>query len=164
MGITDKERGSKVFGHVTGLTGITSKNATLPSEVDQVTQRASVTLTAAEVKALKTTPQALVAAPGSGKANVVVEIFATHNFTTTSFTGSNNLEFRYTSSNGAKVTADIDAAFLLATEDTYKSVKGVVTEQTPVANAPIVVNVPTADPAQGLGTVKVQVYYRTITV
>lgn len=153
MGITEKQRGQIVRG-----------NAALPTSDDQVTHRTVTTLTAAQIKALKTTPLAIVAAPGAGKANVIVEIFAAHNFLTTSFAGSNNLEFRYTSSNGAKATADIDANFLLATANAYRSVKGVVTELTPVVNAPIVANVPTADPTQGLGSVTVKAFYRTITV
>jgi hypothetical protein len=95
---------------------------------------------------------------------VPVQIFAKHTFLTTHFTGSNDLEFRFTSSNGAKVSADIDSAFLLATATAYRSVSGIVTELTPVVNAPIVVDVPTANPAQGLGSITFQVFYRTITV
>jgi hypothetical protein len=153
MGITDKQRGKKIFGAQDML-----------SQADLLVRKATKTLTTAQVKALYTTPIALVAAPGAGKANVVVEIFAKHTFLTTSFAGSNNLEFRYTSSNGAKVSADIDAAFLLGTATGYRSVKGVVTELTPVVNAPISINVPSADPTQGLGSLTVQVFYRTITV
>jgi hypothetical protein len=153
MGITDKQRGKKVFGA-----------QDLLSQADLVLRKATKTLTAAEVKALYTTPQVLVAAPGAGKANVPVQIFAKHTFLTTHFTGSNDLEFRFTSSNGAKVSADIDSAFLLATATAYRSVSGIVTELTPVVNAPIVVDVPTANPAQGLGSITFQVFYRTITV
>lgn len=164
MGTTGKQRGGKVFGRVQTLSSMQNVNATLPSEDDQVIKRASTTLTAAQVKALNTTPRSILAAPGAGKANVIVEIFATHNFLTTSFAGSNDLEFHYTSSSGAKVTADMDNAFLLATEDAYSAVKGVVTNYTPVENAPIAVNVATGDPTQGLGSVNFKVYYRTITL
>lgn len=164
MGIAAKIRGKAVYGYVQALSGMQSGNAVLPTYNDCVIKRSETTLTAAQLKALNTTPISIVDAPGSGKANVVVEIFATHTFLTTSFAGSNNLEFRYTTSNGSKVTADINASFLLATATAYRSVKGVVTELTPVANAPICAFVPTADPTQGLGSVKVQVYYRTITV
>lgn len=153
MGITSKTRGKHLVGDQDNL-----------QRPDSVLRRRATTLTAAQIKALYTTPQVLVPAPGSGKCNVVVEIFAKHNFTTTAFAGSNNLEFRYTSSSGAKVSADINASFLLATANALRSVKGVTTELTPVENAPIVADVPTADPTQGLGSVTVQVYYRTITI
>lgn len=153
MGITSKVRGKVISG-----------DQDLLSRPDVVIRRRATTLTAAQVKALNTTPQSLVPAPGTGKANVVLQIFAKNTFLTTAFAGSNNLEFRYTSSNGAKVSADIDAAFMLATATAYRSVTGVTTELTPVVNAPIVIDVPTADPTQGLGSLTVQVFYRTITV
>jgi hypothetical protein len=153
MGVISKIRGKQIVGA-----------QDLLSEADRVIRRAATTLTAAQVKALNTTPRSLVTAPGAGKANVVLQIFAKHTFLTTSFAGSNNLEFRYTSSNGAKVSADIDAAFLLGTATGYRSVTGVTTELTPVVNAPIVIDTPSADLTQGLGSLTVQVFYRTITV
>jgi hypothetical protein len=153
MGIVEKVRGKSLKGSFQELQAIGTGV--------KVAER---TLTAAELKALYTTPLALVAAPGATKCLAVVEVFAKYVFTTTAFTGSNNLEFRYTSSNGAKATADINASFLLSASGTnYRSVKGIVTEQTPVVNAPIVIDVPSADPAQGLGTMKVTVVYRVVT-
>jgi len=150
MGIISKIRGRAVYGDVQTLYGGLGKQV--------------LALTATQVKNLYTTPLAIVPAPGAGKVTSVVEVVAKYVFGTTAFTGSNNLEFRYTSSNGAKVSADIDAAFLLAASGTnYRTVKGVVTELTPVANAPIVVNVPSANPGQGLGTLTLTVFYRTIT-
>jgi hypothetical protein len=153
MGITDKQRGKKIFGA-----------QDLLSQEYAIIRKATTTLTAAQIKALYTTPLAVVAAPGAGKANVVVNIFAKHTFLTTSFAGSNKMEFRYTSSNGAKVSADLDNALLLLTATGYRHIGGVATDLIPVVNAPIVVNVPTADPTQGLGSVRLDVYYRTLTV
>ena len=153
MGIVTKVRGKQIIG-----------DQDILSRPDVVIRRRATTLTATQVKALNTTPQSVVPAPGAGKVNVVLEIFAKHTFLTTAFTGSNNLEFRYTSSNGAKAANDIDAAFLLQTATSYRTTRGVETDAVPVVNAPIVVDVPTADPAQGLGSVTVQVFYRTLTV
>jgi len=154
MGIINKTRGKSIFGEMDLL-----------SRPDVIIRRRATTITAAEIKALNTTPLSIVPTPGAGKVNVPMLIFAKYTFLTTAFTGSNNLEFRYTSSNGAKVSADLDAAFLLSASGTnYRTLNPVTTEQTPVVNAPITISVPSADPAQGLGNLVVQVFYRTITV
>jgi hypothetical protein len=161
MGVISKQRGKVVVGEasIIGNTGLDVNDLAV-----NALQKAQRVLTAAEVKALYTTPLALVAAPGAGKVISVVEVFAKYVFGTTAFTGSNNLEFRYTSSSGAKVTADIDAALLLAASGTnYRKVSPIEAEITPVANAPIVIGVPTGNPAQGLGALTITVYYRTIT-
>lgn len=153
MGVVHKVRGKVLYGA-----------QDLLDQADLITRKQTTTLTATQIKALHTTPLAIVSAPGAGKANVVVNIFAKHTFLTTSFAGSNKLEFRYTSSDGAKCAADMDNALLLATETAYRHVTGQEADMVPVVNAPITISVPTGDPTQGLGSVTVQVFYRTITV
>lgn len=122
-------------------------------------QRAKVTLTAAQVKALFTTPQTLVAAPGTGKVISVDEIVATMNFGTVQFTGANAIELRYTDGAGVKVTGDLAAAWLnAASTRTDKAIGAAVAIG--VANAPVVVAVPTANPGAGDGTVTFDILYR----
>lgn len=124
----------------------------------------TVSLTAAQVKALFTTPCTLVAAPGSGKVALVHEILFSSTFLTTAYAGANNLEFRYTNGAGAKVTADIANTTLnFATGTRYASVAGVTTELQPVANAAVVVCVPTANPTLGDSIVKFTVIYSIVT-
>jgi hypothetical protein len=151
MGVISKIRGKSIIGTEDRL-----------YDPQNVLRTATVSLTNAQSKALATTPQVLVAAPGAGKCIAVVEIYAKNTFLTTAFAGTNTLEFRYTSSNGAKVSADIDAAFLLVTATAYRSLKGVATELTPVLNAPIVVDT-TGDATQGLGSLKFTVQYKVVT-
>lgn len=122
-------------------------------------QRAKVVLTAAQIKALNSTPITIVAAPGAGKVISVDEIQATMNFGTTQFTGANAVEVRYTDGSGQKVTGDLAAAWLNnASTRTDKAIGSAVT--TAVANAAVVVAVPSANPGAGDGTVTLDVLYR----
>lgn len=124
---------------------------------------ATVTLTASQVKALNGTPITLVAAPGASSYIVVDEIRHKLTYGSIQFTGSNNLEFRYTNGSGAKVTADIAFATLNAAATNYRVLKPVTTELTPVLNAPIVVYVPSANPGAGDSTITYVVRYHIVT-
>lgn len=120
----------------------------------------SIPLTATQVKALFSSPITLITAPGAGKIITVNRIVFASTFATAAYTGSNNLEFRYTGASGAKVTADIAAATLnFASGVQYSTVAGVVTELVPVVNAAVVVCVPTANPAAGDSPVMLYVEY-----
>jgi hypothetical protein len=122
-------------------------------------QRAKVTLTSAQIKALNSTPITLIAAPGAGKALSVDEIVATMNFGTTQYTGANAVEIRYTDGSGVKATGDFASAWLdNASTRTDKVIGAAVA--TAVLNAPIVASVPAANPAAGDGTVTFDISYR----
>ncbi len=131
---------------------------------EEVVRTASVTVPTASVLTLNGTPVALVAAPGASKVILIEEITCKLVFNSVAYTGSNALEFRYTNSSGAKVTADLSSAFLNSASGTnYASVKSVVTQLTPVANAAIVVFVPSANPGAGNSDLVFQIKYRIVT-
>jgi hypothetical protein len=135
--------------------------ARLSEDVARTTQ---VTLPTAAVLLLHTTPYTLVAAPGAGKVILVDEITAKLVFNSIAYTGSNALEFRFTDGSGAKVSADLASSFINSASGTnYATVKSVVTALTPVANAAVVVAVPTADPAAGNSAIVFSVKYRVVT-
>jgi hypothetical protein len=138
--------------------------AALLVDTPATAQIATVTLTAAQVKALNTTPRTLVAAPGAGKVIVVDRIFGETLGATAAFTGANALEFRYTNGSGTKVTADLPASFINAADATtvLGTVGGIEAALVPVANAAIVAFVPVANPggATAAGTITLTVVYR----
>jgi hypothetical protein len=138
--------------------------AALLVDTPATAQIATVTLTAAQVKALNTTPRTLVAAPGAGKVIVVDRIFGETLGATAAFTGANALEFRYTNGSGTKVSADLPASLINAGDGVtvLGTVGGIEAALVPVANAAIVAFVPVANPggATAAGTITLTVVYR----
>lgn len=121
-------------------------------------------LSAADIIAMRTTPVALVPAPGANNLIIVEDIVFKMVRTATAFTGGGAVEFRYTDGAGAKVTADVSAILVTGAAGTaYSNVAGVTTELTPVANAAIVITNATAAFATGTGTGVVSVKYRVLT-
>jgi hypothetical protein len=121
-------------------------------------------LTAAQIKTLYSTAITLVAAPGAGKAIVVDKIVAKLTYATAVFTGSNNLEFRYTNASGDKVLLDGGYAFLNGAADAFAEIVKDDANVTPAINAAVVVVVPSANPG-GTGaasTLTLDVYYKIV--
>lgn len=120
-----------------------------------------VTLTSAQILALNSTPVTLI--PAFSQSLIIVEgITARLNFNSVAYTGANAVEFRYTDASGAKVTADMAAAFLNSSSTSYNHVAGVVTALTPVINSPLVVRVPTANPGDGDSTLDIFIKFYTV--
>lgn len=128
-----------------------------------VLAEASVTLTAAQVKALFSTPITLVAAPGAGKYISVDEIRFKMVYGTTQYAGANNAEFRYTGAAGNKVSADLTNTILNGAATNYAIIKPVTTDLVPALNAPVVVAVPVANPTAGDSLVTIVVRYHVVT-
>lgn len=131
---------------------------------EDVARTVSVTVPTASVLTLNSTPVTLIAAPGAGKITLVDEVTCKLVFNSVAYTGSNALEFRYTNGSGAKVTADLSSSFLNSASGTnYATVKSVVTALTPVANAAIVLFVPSANPGAGDSDLVFTIKYRVVT-
>ncbi len=125
---------------------------------------AQVTIATGAVLTLNTTPVQLVAAPGTGSVVIVDDIAAKLVRNSITYTTQGVLEFRYTDGSGAKVSADIANTLLFTSSGTgYQTVKGVATALIPVANAAIVVDVPTGNPAAGNSPLVITVRYHIST-
>lgn len=120
------------------------------------------TLTAAQVKALHTTPIILVPAMGTRTLILVENVTAELKFNTIAFVGVNPLQFRYTNGAGTQIAQNMSSAFLDAAATAYDYAPGIATEYTPVLNAPIVVVVSTADPTAGNSPITFVVKYRLV--
>jgi hypothetical protein len=130
--------------------------------VPGVTQRQRVTLTSAQILALFTTPITLIAAPGAGMYVSVDEIVGILKFGTIAYTGANAGIVSYTSGAGAAATSAPAAAWINSASTTAVKLVGVAV--TPVANAPVVLSVGTANPGAGDGTMTLDVSYRVVSL
>jgi predicted ATPase len=131
---------------------------------DTPLKTAKVTLTATQIKALKTTYQTLIAAPGATKFLMIEKIIAALDYSGAVFTGSNNLEFREENASGTKISADITSAWLNSGADAICETSGIEAQTTRLLNKAIVVAVPTADPggASATSTLTFTVFYREV--
>lgn len=147
---------------ITGATTITGNTAVTGNFTQNgvIKNSTTITLTAANIIAMGTTPVTVIAAPGAGKCTVVDNVTFKMVTTATAFTGGGAVEFRYTDASGAKVTADVAAAVVTAGAGTsFTNVRGIEASLTCVANAPIVVRNPTAAFAAGTGTATLTIEY-----
>lgn len=104
-------------------------------------QYAEVALTAAEMLALRATPKELVAAPGAGYVLEFVSALFIYDYTAAFTETDDNIEVKYTNGSGAVASTTLDATNLLdATSDQIRTLKPIVTDLTPVANAALVLH------------------------
>jgi hypothetical protein len=123
----------------------------------------AVSLTAAQIIAMGTTPVQLIAAPASGKCVIVDNITFKMTTTATAFTGGGAVEFRYTNASGTKVTADVAAAVVTAGAGvSFTNVRGIEASTTGTVDAAIVIRNATAAFAAGTGSAVVSIDYHVV--
>jgi len=135
-----------------------------------VAATATVTLTAAQIKALYDTPVQLIAAPGSGKLILIDSILWDIAFVTTQYTAGGAIQAQYGNSAhgaGSPASASIAAATLngVAASGYLANGSGAATLNAPatVLNTAVYLSNATQDFASGDSTVTLYVRYRVVT-
>lgn len=137
------------------------------SGVNDIVQMATVTVSSAEILALYTTAKEIVAAPTSGKALIFEKAVIMYDYLTTAYTigSATNLAFNYTDKTGAAVSATQAVTGMIdQVTDQYRFVPALATALTPVAAAKLVLSLAGANPTAGVGTLKVTIFYRVVTL
>lgn len=135
---------------------------------DTVTFVASGTIATAAVKTLYTTPVTLVAAPGAGKALILVGATFFLDYASAGYDSvgaSDDLTIKYTNASGDVLATVESTGFLNATSDQVRYVHPVTTAAiTPVANAALVAHILTGEiySAAGDSPLKYKVEYKVI--
>lgn len=127
-----------------------------------------VEINSAALLALNATPQTLVAAPGAGKALILVGAELWLDYGGTAYAGiaaGEDLTIKYTDANGATLATVETTGFLDATADAFRYVQPTTTAAiAPVANAPLVLHLLTGEITTGNSPLKLRVLYRELTL
>lgn len=131
---------------------------------------ADVTVSSAELLALNATPKTLVAAPGAGQALIFESAIMFLSYAGTAYAGiaaGEDLSVKYTDGSGAAVAGCETTGFLDATADATRFVRATaaasgVSQITPVANAPLVLQLLSGEITTGNSPLKLRVFYRVV--
>lgn len=127
-----------------------------------------VTVSSAELLALRATPKTIVPAAGAGKMNVFQQAIVLADNGTAYVVGTNDLAFRMASTTGDIVSQTIDTAGLLdSTSDICSFVGPIATDtkspKADVENTPIVLhNTGAGELTTGTGVLRVKLWYSII--
>lgn len=146
-----------------------SDNVLVGQMNENVVKYVDVTLSSANILALFTTPQVLIAAPGAGKMILVEDVFATmvYNSTTYACNAAGASLFYKSDASGQAVGATITQGFIQSASGTnFQYVRGGTSAVTDVtanlANQPVAIKASTSDPTTGNSVIKIRVYYRVV--
>ena len=131
-------------------------------DLTPIVNYAEVTVSTAEMLAVRATPKTLVAAPGAGKVLEFVGAMFIYDYAAAYTESSDNLVIRYTDGSGAIASTTLETTGLLdATSDQIRTFKPITTDLTPVANSPLVLHNTGDGEFGGTGSpVRIKVAYR----
>jgi hypothetical protein len=129
---------------------------------------ANITVSTAELLALNATPKQLVAAPGAGKALILIDAQFNLPYNSAAYAGiaaGEDLEIRYTDGSGALVATVETTGFLDAVASAHRHVyPASAAAIVPADNAALVLDLASAEITTGNSPLKVRVRYREITL
>ncbi len=127
---------------------------------------ADVTISSAELLALNATPKTLVAAPGAGKALILIDAQLALTYNSAAYAGiaaGEDLAIRYTDGNGAQLAVVETTGFLDQATSQYRHVYPLAdAAKVPAANAALVAHMLTGEIITGNSPLKIRVRYRTV--
>jgi len=140
------------------------------SDLGQFFEFKSLTLTAAQMNALNGTPLAVVPAPGPGWIVLLDSVEMQYVYGSAAFTigTASGLAFKYTDGSGLQVAQCAVTGFLDQASNQRRSAlayraASAASQITPVANAPIVAQMLTANVSVGTGcSLKLRAFYRRV--
>lgn len=139
-------------------------NGVIANDTGIVTE--DVTISSAELLALHATPKELVAAPGAGKAIILIDAQLHLDYNAAAYAGiaaGENLEIRYTDGSGQLVATIESDGLLDATADEYRHVlPQSAAASEPVSNAALIMCLASGEVITGDSPLKVRVRYRTV--
>lgn len=128
-------------------------------------QTATVTVTTAQLLAIRAAPQTLVPAPAAGYANVLVSAVLFYDYLSTAYAvdAADNLEIRYTDGSGALIATIETDGFLTLTADAVRYIEPTTAAAiAPVSEAAIVLTCANSEVLTGNSPLKLKVYYRVV--
>lgn len=126
---------------------------------------AAVEITSAQLLALYTTPQTLVAAPGSGYILDFVSLLLAYDYGTAAYTlgSATNLQVKYTDGSGAAASVTQTTTGMIdQASDQIRHLDKLESNITPVNNAALVLTLAGGNPSVGDGTLHAKVLYRVL--
>lgn len=125
-----------------------------------------VTVSSAEMLALNATPKTLIAAPGGGKALILVAAELWLDYGSAAYAGiaaGEDLTIKVSNAAGATLATIETTGFLDATANAFRYVEPTTTAaRTPVANAPLVLHLLTGEITTGDSPLKLRLLYREV--
>jgi predicted RecA/RadA family phage recombinase len=135
-----------------------------PALAEGVQRSVDITITSAQLLALNATARQIVAAPGAGKAIVLIGVLG-YKAAGTAYAGiaaGEDIAFKYTNSSGTSVGQMETTGFLDQTTAQVRYTPAVTTDHTPVANAALVAHLLTGEIITGDSDLVLRVFYRVV--